>query len=115
MAMTKWTVTKTDRGFERCEFRDHDDQPCSLQQSSAINTSIDSAIDNPGTSYVWLGIDSQGCRMHLSRDQALLLMHSLSLWLQFGTFIDPQCIESFDCNAGDHSDACPVKVTAGND
>jgi len=47
---------KTERGFELIEFRDAYDKACSLQQSSAIGDT-DGAMENPGSSFVWLGIN----------------------------------------------------------
>lgn len=47
---------KTYRGFDLVEFDDAYGHKCSLQQSSAIGDS-DEAVDNPGSSFIWLGID----------------------------------------------------------
>lgn len=47
---------KTNRGFDLIEFDDANGQKCSLQQSSAIGDSSE-AIDNPGSSFLWLGIN----------------------------------------------------------
>lgn len=46
----------TGRGFGRVEFNDAYGNECSLQQSSAIGDGPD-AIDRPGSSFVWLGIN----------------------------------------------------------
>lgn len=48
--------TKTGRGFSVIAFRDAYDKECSLQQSSAIGDS-EEAMENPGSSFVWLGVD----------------------------------------------------------
>lgn len=73
-------IEETDRGFERIEFEDINDQLCSLQQSSAI------IYDGPPwSSAVWLG--RGGERMHLDREQVAALVAHLSAWLQTGSFV----------------------------
>ena len=47
---------RTGRGFAVVKFEDAYGYECSLQQSSAIGDS-DEAMDNPGSSFVWLGVD----------------------------------------------------------
>lgn len=47
----------THRGFQKIEFRDAYGIQCSLQQSSAIDSLPRSEL-KPGSSFVWLGIDS---------------------------------------------------------
>ena len=100
-------VTKTSRGFERVDFADANGQACSLQQSSAIDTSEPYSIDRPGTSMLWLGVDEvvpktlvygQGWtpiqlpdhamtagRMHLTRSQVVVLVEKLQAWLATGS------------------------------
>jgi hypothetical protein len=46
----------TRRGFSLVSFDDANGHKCSLQQSSLIGDS-DREMDNPGSSYVWLGVD----------------------------------------------------------
>lgn len=47
---------KTGRGFSVIDFRDAYDKGCSLQQSSAIGDT-EEAMEHPGSSFVWLGIN----------------------------------------------------------
>lgn len=47
----------THRGFQLLEFRDAYGVKCSLQQSSAIGSPT-AYEQKPGSSYIWLGIDS---------------------------------------------------------
>jgi hypothetical protein len=47
---------KTERGFGAIEFSDAYGTDCSVQQSSAIGDYEDS-FDNPGTSFLWIGIN----------------------------------------------------------
>lgn len=61
---------KTGRGFELVEFTDAYGCKCSLQQSSAIGDD-DDAMDNPGSSFVWLGIDDCNPQVMKSQAQAL--------------------------------------------
>ena len=90
--MKTWTTIKTDRGFERIEFNDHNGENCSLQQSSAIGDAPD-AIDSPGTSLVWLGRDGE--RMHLDRKQVYELVRALTDWLDFGSFaVAPRVLDT---------------------
>lgn len=74
---------KTERNFALVEFCDANGSECSLQQSSAIGE-YDGAIDNPGTSFVRLGIEPD--RMHLNREQVKGLVERLQQWLSTGDF-----------------------------
>ena len=49
-------VKTTSRGFEIVNFLDANGEECSLQQSSAIGND-DGSLDNPGSSFIWLGCD----------------------------------------------------------
>lgn len=83
-------VERTERGFQIINFKDAYDEPCSLQMSSAA------IYEKPGTSFVWLGCDSEtvhektgqkcGARMHLDRKQVEALIVHLSAWLTRDTF-----------------------------
>lgn len=79
-------VIVTDRGFELIEFEDRYNQKCSLQQSSLADYA------HPGTSAIWLGVDTDlngievNCRMHLDLKQAKLLIKSLQRWVKTGNF-----------------------------
>ena len=84
------TQTETPRGFGLVLFDDANGQKCSLQQSSAIGDTED-ACDRPGSSFVWLGIDSgnPGARMHLDREQVAGLIERLQSWVDTGNFGSP--------------------------
>lgn len=106
-------VKRTARGFPLVEFKDHYDQPCSLQASSLA------IYQQPGTSAVWLGVNdpspkvmardaasvgvntTETCgwvpypipkevqistRMHLNRQQVAGLIVRLQRWLETGGF-----------------------------
>jgi hypothetical protein len=73
---------KTERGFAFVEFTDANGKECSLQQSSAIGDD-DDAVDRPGSSFVWLGVDDEK-RMHLNREQVKGLVKRLQQWLKTG-------------------------------
>ena len=61
---------RTGRGFALVEFTDAYGCKCSLQQSSAIGDD-DDAVNNPGSSFVWLGIDDPEPQVMKSQAQAL--------------------------------------------
>ena len=61
---------KTGRGFALIEFTDAYGYRCSLQQSSAIGDD-DDAMDNPGSSFVWLGVDDGKPQVMKSQAKAL--------------------------------------------
>lgn len=76
-------VKRTARGFDLCEFKDSNGEPCSLQVSSSV------------TPHLWLGCDNNtkphhvtgefiSPRMHLTRNQARQLMRHISKWLHTG-------------------------------
>ena len=77
-------ATKTDRGFEIIAFKDYNDEPCNLQQSSIAH------YEQPGSSAVWLGViteaDERSARMHLSRAQVKHLISYLTTWAESGSF-----------------------------
>jgi hypothetical protein len=80
------SLKKTSRGFEVVEFTDSNGRQCILQQSSAIGDS-DGAMDHPGTSYLWLGIqDAEAPSIHLNREQVKGLIGRLQHWLADGGF-----------------------------
>lgn len=81
----------TSRGFELIEFKDLNNEACSLQQSSTA------AYQIPGSSAVWLGCDKNSQphhvtkepmspRMHLDRKQVQVLVNHLQNWLDSNTF-----------------------------
>jgi len=82
-------VRKSSRGFQYVEFIDRHGMKCGLQQSSAICGEYDDAMDRPGTSYVWLGIEGNTDypRMHLSRMDVAALIETLGRWLDTGSFV----------------------------
>lgn len=61
---------KTGRGFALVEFTDAYGYECSLQQSSAIGDD-DDAMDRPGASFVWLGVDDGKPQVMKSQAKAL--------------------------------------------
>lgn len=78
-------VERTGRGFEIIKFKDHYKENCSLQQSSLA------IFEEPGTSAIWLGIDSvdvinDNKRMHLTHEQVLELLRHLNSWAETGSF-----------------------------
>ena len=75
-------VRQTDRRFEFIEFKDRNRKPCTLQQSSAMDNT-ERGIQNPGSSFVWLGTEED--RMHLSRDQVQMLIGHLQAWMETGS------------------------------
>ncbi len=82
-------VRTSERGFQKIVFGDANDQRCSLQQSSAIDGSLDGHA--PGAGFVWLGVDygsgdDKSVRMHLNRRQVKSLRRLLKRWLENGTF-----------------------------
>jgi len=79
MKKTLGRVKKTCRGFEYIEFKDYNGDACSLQQSSLA------IYELPGSSAIWLGIDSE--RMQLSREQVTALIKHLNSWLDNNTFM----------------------------
>lgn len=48
------TNTKTPRGFDSVEFVDRNDNPCHIACSSAID-GTQRGLENPGTSFLWIG------------------------------------------------------------
>lgn len=77
-------VGKTSRGFGLIDFYDANGNECSLQQSSPIRGDNDSAYNNPGSSALWLGLDKDNARMHLTREHAKWLVETLGKWLDTG-------------------------------
>ena len=75
-------ITRTPRGFELIEFEDCNGVSCSLQQSSLAE------FTPPGSSAVWLGINSEavGSRMHLNLEQVRSLIKILKRWEASGSF-----------------------------
>jgi len=68
--------------WPRVDFTDSCHRSCSLQASSMI-LDYEGAVENPGTSAVWLGLDNPR-RMHLNRDQVQGLMLRMQEWLDKG-------------------------------
>ncbi|MCR9201769.1 MAG: hypothetical protein NXI04_24245 [Planctomycetaceae bacterium] len=62
--------TKTGRGFKLVEFTDSYGYECSLQQSSAIGDT-DEATENPGSSFIWLGVNDGKPQVMKSQAKAL--------------------------------------------
>lgn len=64
---------KTSRGFSYVEFTDANNESCSLQASSSIDDT-DEGLENPGSSFIWLGIDDIQPKL-LASDALALDMH----------------------------------------
>lgn len=64
-------VKRGGRGFEYLEFMDAYDFKCSLQQSSAIADDTSTAMEQPGSSAIWLGVDEVEPRI-MAKDAAKL-------------------------------------------
>lgn len=62
--------TKTGRGFRMVEFTDANGHECTLQQSSAIGDT-DEGWNNPGSSFVWLGVDDAQPQVMKSQAESL--------------------------------------------
>jgi hypothetical protein len=77
------TLERTSRGFQLVEFADANSKKCSLQQSSVIDDT-ERGYEQPGTSFVWLGIDGE--RMHLHRYHVRELISLLRQWHETGNF-----------------------------
>jgi len=75
--------SETSRGFRLITFCDANGNSCEIQQSSAIDDT-ERGQEQPGSSYVWLGIFRE--RMHLHRDHVHELICVLGKWLRDGTF-----------------------------
>jgi hypothetical protein len=71
------------RGFQIITFVDANDKRCELQQSSAIDDT-ERGLNNPGSSYVWLGVGCYSERMHLHRYHVQELIGVLQGWLKDG-------------------------------
>jgi hypothetical protein len=85
-------VTKNERGFQVGRWTDKSGSPCELQQSSAIDGNASEEefaerVARPGTSFVWLGKEGIGNRMHLDRSQVTELVNRLNAWLKTGSFL----------------------------
>lgn len=73
----------TGRGFRRGDFKDHNDAPCSIQESSIA--------DEDG---IWLGLEHEqkhpttgepmGARMHLDRTAAANIVMHLQRFIETG-------------------------------
>lgn len=73
-------VTKTNRGFDLLEFRDHYDAECSLQKSSlATDDAIWFGPNNPNPDCFHMTT-----RMHLTRDQVKMLLPFLHRFVETG-------------------------------
>jgi hypothetical protein len=78
-------VEKTERGFERIDFKDFYGEACSLQKSSLATEDA-----------IWLGCEESKVhhvtkeplspRMHLNREQVLALVAHLQNWINRDTF-----------------------------
>lgn len=76
-------VTKTSRGFRAVEHHIYPsgDKAHLLQESSVIAPQYEDALDNPGSSYMWVGL---GGSFHLDREEVAQLIKYLQKWLKTG-------------------------------
>ena len=58
-----------------------------IQESSAIGDYSD-ALDNPGSSFLWIGEDH-----HLNREQVDFLVKAMQHWLDHGRLPEPEVVE----------------------
>ena len=79
-------VKHTGRGFEIIEFIDRNEQPCTLQQSSAAD------YTQPGSSAIWFGTGEY--RMHISLAQVKKLLPHLQSWVTCGSFRAQKNVEA---------------------
>jgi hypothetical protein len=63
-------LKKTHRGFEYIEFRDGNGDLCTIQQSSAIDNT-EQGYDSPGSSYLWVGLESADHKVMASKAESL--------------------------------------------
>lgn len=88
-------VENTERGFGIIRFIDANGQNCSIQQSSAIGD-IPDALSNPGSSFLWIGVD--GARIHASKDQVREIVACLQSWIETGSLgTDDEGTTPFSC------------------
>jgi hypothetical protein len=78
---------KTDRGFQYISEEVYASNPPAvsrlLQQSSAIDCEYEHGLNNPGSSYLWIGEDH-----HLSREEVRKFVAVLNHWLDTGRLFD---------------------------
>lgn len=76
--------TVTARGFEIINFQDRHGLDCSLQQSSAIGDYAD-ALNNPGSSFVWLGVTNVEARILKSeaKELGIAVEGEVSGWMDY--------------------------------
>jgi len=93
MSDLRFMNSKTSRGFDLIEFEDQNQNPCELQQSSAIDDT-ERGMNQPGSSYVWLGVAKYPERMHLHREHVTELITVLRGWLETGKLVSVTLSES---------------------
>lgn len=71
-------IKHTARGFQIIEFKDHNEEECSLQQSSLA------LVTQAGAGAIWLGINEN--RMHIDYKQLKKLLPHLIKWSEEGVF-----------------------------
>lgn len=89
--------TKTQRGFPIVKFKDAYATPCSIQQSSAIDFDCDGGYENPGSSYLWIGVNEPDPRI-MARDAVRLNLptapkprEEVSGWVSYPIPEEVQC------------------------
>lgn len=74
--MKEYTTNRGFYGFEHEKYPPNDSSERIIQESSAIGN-YDDALDNPGSSYLWVGDD-----FHLSREEVQELIGHMQYWLE---------------------------------
>ena len=78
-------LARTHRGFQIGEFTDANGCQCSVQQSSAIDDT-ERGFSQPGSSYIWLGVDDADPKIMKSKAQEMglpLPPGEISGWIPF--------------------------------
>ena len=74
-------IEKSDRGFKSIThplyIDDKDGDNRIVSESSAVNFNYEDSLDNPGSSYLWIGDHH-----HLNREEIIILRDSLTHWLE---------------------------------
>lgn len=83
---------KTERGFRGFEHTTYGLTPDTIkrivQESSGVGD-YDDALDNPGSSFLWIGDD-----FHLNREQVKELIDVMTMWYEQGRLPTPAQLEN---------------------
>jgi hypothetical protein len=78
-------LRKTSRGFEKVTFADANNAACSIQQSSAVGDDPD-AMERPGSSFLWIGVEDAEPQIMKSKAEELglpLPLGEVSGWMPY--------------------------------